>query len=119
MAISKEETKFWHSFIQAVEAQPREASSLRGRSGLAHPIVALGIDESRHRVVIVSGEPDARSAVMAYADIQAALPSEKVVMARPAPVNLALVATMLSEVIGKTSFSTEELKWFGQNSADA
>jgi hypothetical protein len=113
-----QKSAFWNSVIRAVEAEPREVSTLKGASGFTHPVVALGVDESRRRVVIISGEPDARSAAMAHADIQAAMPSVKVIMARPAPINLAQAALLLSGMLGKTSINANDLKLLSENSEE-
>jgi hypothetical protein len=109
---------FWNSFIRAVEAEPRYAESLRGYSGLAHPVVALGVDETRRRIVVVSGESDARYAAMAQSDIQAAMPSVKVVAARPIAVNLAEAAQALSTLMGKETINISEFQTLTEKSDD-
>lgn len=38
--------QFWSNIIRAVEAEPQNANSISGRSGLDHPVVATGLDES-------------------------------------------------------------------------
>jgi len=91
---------FWHTFLRAVETEVREAQTVRGASGFVHPLLAVGVDETRRRTVIISGESDARTAALAQADIQAALPSTKVVMARPVPVNLRVGAMLAREMAG-------------------
>jgi hypothetical protein len=101
---------FWKSFIRAVESDAREVESIRGASGLSHPVIAVGVDEARHRIIIISGEPDARSAAMAHADIQAAYPTMKVVLARPIPFNLAVIAAFISKEIGKLSLGWDDLQ---------
>lgn len=118
MPETDKKSQFWNSFIRSVEAEPRDAKSLRGASGLIHPIVALGVDEARRRVVIISGESDARYAAMAHADIQAAMPSIKAVMARPVAVNLAEVARALSKVIGKRTIGPDEFRLMDEHSEE-
>jgi hypothetical protein len=115
--------EFWNSLIRAVEAEPKQVSSIQGKSGLVHPVVALGVDDSRKRVVIISGESDPRVAAMAQTDIQSSMPSVKVVMARPAPINLGGIAKILTNVLGRTTFSLdlERNKWIemGQEEMEA
>jgi hypothetical protein len=106
---------FWNNIIRAAEAEPREANSLRGASGFPHPVVALGVDESRRRVVIVSGEGDARSAALAQGDIQAVMPSAKLIMVRPVAVNLGFASKILREVIGRVQLHQSDLDWIGQH----
>lgn len=106
MSVSDDQkAQFWNGVIRALEAEPREVRSLRGKSGLSHPVVAVGIDEQRRRAVVISGEPDARAAAMAAADIQASLPDTRVVMARPAAVNLAPLAKAISDLVGRTELN--------------
>jgi hypothetical protein len=112
----RSKSPFWNSIIRAAEAEPREANSLRGASGFSHPVVAMGVDESRRRVIIISGEGDARSSVMAQGDIQAAMPSVKVVMVRPVAVNLGFAARFLAERIGRVVLHQSDVDWLGQNS---
>jgi hypothetical protein len=61
-ASPEKKLSFWHSFLRAVETEPKDVKSLSGASGLSHPLVTLGIDEKRRRVVLVSGESDPRAA---------------------------------------------------------
>ena len=105
---------FWKGIVRAVEAEPREVTSVHGASGLVHPVVALGADEQRKRVVIISGEPDGRSAAMAAADIQAKLTGYQVIMARPAAVNLAPLAKKLAQRIGHSLINQADMKWFSE-----
>jgi hypothetical protein len=118
MAGPDKKTQFWKSFLHAVETEPRDVSVLIGSSGLSHPVVALGVDDKRRRVVIISGEPDARVAAMAHGDIQASMPSIKVIMARPAAVNLGAVAQLLAQLIGKTSIGQEQINWLAEHKED-
>lgn len=108
---------FWNTLLRAVETEPRSVDSIQGASGFFHPVVALGVDEKTRRVVLISGEGDARSAALAYGDIQAALPSIKLLMARPAPLNLGLAAQIVSELIGRVQIGPRELKWFENEEA--
>ena len=110
-----QKSEFWNNIIRAAEAEPRKATAIQGASGYSHPIVAVGVDESRRRVVMISGESDARSAALAQGDIQAAMPSVRVVMARPLAINLGQVAKIISEVLGKVSIGQNELKWMSEN----
>lgn len=115
MSSKEEKSEFWNNILLAVETKPRDVKSILGASGYSHPVVALGIDENRKRAVMISGESDARSAALAQGDIQAAMPSVKVVMARPLAVNLGLAATLISGLIGKTNIGQEEIEWIGKN----
>ena len=110
-----QKSEFWHNFIRAAEAEPRVATSIQGLSGFSHPVAAVGVDERRRRVIMISGESDARSAALAQGDIQAAMPSVKVVMARPLAINLGQLAKVISEVLDKTKIGTQELKWMTEN----
>ncbi len=102
--------EFWETFLRAVETCPHDVGEIKGASGLVHPVVALGTDEDRRRLVVVSAEPGARAAALAQADIQAAVAPVQVVMARTAPVNLAIAAEALSELCGSTSWGTDQFQ---------
>ncbi len=108
-------SEFWKNVLRAVEADPRPALSIRGASGFSHPVVSVGVDEKRRRVVVISGESDARSAALAHGDIQAAMPSLKVMMARPAVINLGEAARVFTEILGTVSIGAKELQWFSEN----
>lgn len=102
--------QFWRSFLKAVETEPRDAREIRGASGFVHPLLGVGVDEARGRTVIISGDPDARTAALAQADIQSALPSTRVVMARPVAINLRAFAISLIERVGATRITLESLQ---------
>lgn len=106
--------EFWKSFIRAVEADPKEPRPLRGASGLIHPVIALGLDEKRRRLVIISGEPDARTAAMAQADIQATMPFMNVIFGRPAPINLAIIAQVVLETFGSLNLGQSDIQKLGE-----
>ncbi len=115
MAKDNVKSEFWKSVLRAVEVEPRSALSIRGASGFSHPVVSVGVDEKRRRVVVISGESDARSAALAHGDIQAAMPSLKVMMARPVVVNLGEAARIVSEILGRVSIGQKDLQWFSEN----
>ncbi|MGD0384492.1 MAG: hypothetical protein ABSA77_13305 [Thermoguttaceae bacterium] len=114
--MAKEDAKsdFWNIILRAIEVEPISATSIRGASGFSHPIVSVGVDEKRSRVVVISGEPDARSAALAYNDIQAAMPSLKMIMAHPVAVNLGEVARIASEMLGRVSIGQREFQWLNE-----
>jgi hypothetical protein len=106
---TEEHKRFWDNVLKAAEADPRTEGSIRGASGIYHPAVALGVDESRKRLLIVSAEHDARTAAMAQIDIQSALDGVQVLVVRPVAVDLSEVAKSISESLGRTVFTTEDL----------
>lgn len=81
-------TAFWDSFVRAVGATPHEVRHIQGASGIRHPVVAAGIDSGQRRLVIISFEPDARSAALMQADIQSVLKSIQIIVARPVTLSL-------------------------------
>src|SRR5947209_13689476 len=76
-------TAFWNNFIRAVEAQPQEAVSLTGASAIPHAVAGVGLDRSRHRLVVISCEDGAREAAFVQADLQSAFKSIQVIVVRP------------------------------------
>jgi len=109
--VATDETKrFWNSLLTAVDAEPRTETSIRGASGIYHSAVALGIDKSRKRLLMISAEHDARTAAMAQIDIQAILTGFQVLVARPIAVNLGEAAKSIREALGRSIFTLEDLK---------
>ncbi len=91
---------FWRTFLSAAEAEPIEAKTMVGASGFEHRLLAAGVDRTRKRLVLVSSEADARIAALAQADIQSAAREYRVVGARPIALNLAAVASLITDSIG-------------------
>lgn len=116
MTADPSKQQFWDSFLLAVETEPREPREIRGASGFVHPVLAIGVDEKRSRTVIVSGDFDARMASLAQADIQAAKPSTKIVMARPVGINLQTFASSLVGYLGTTRMPMSFFKAFSSES---
>ncbi|MEO6392097.1 MAG: hypothetical protein ABIP75_09620 [Pyrinomonadaceae bacterium] len=76
---------FWHGLLRAVEAEPVGFNSILGGSGLRHTVVAAGIDPSRRRMVLVSGEADPNQAALALADLQATFRAIQILLIRLEP----------------------------------
>lgn len=103
------EAGIWRSVMRAIQAVPEDVSELKGASGLSHPMLAVGVDDSRRRLILVSGEHDARAAAFAQVDIQAAAPDLSVVVTRPLAVDLASAASHLADMIGSPVLDIVEL----------
>jgi hypothetical protein len=70
-----------------------------------HPALLVGVDDIRRRIIVISRDPEPRSAALSQSDIQAANPDYRVVVARPiainfAPVAAAIVAPAGTDVLG-------------------
>ncbi len=102
--------RFWRTFITALEAEPREGDGLQGQSGFSHPVVGLGVDNARKRLVVVSGEADPRVASLAQTDIQASMPDIQVVMARPVILSLAAAARTIEAWFGELGLTRHKLE---------
>jgi hypothetical protein len=98
---------FWQNLLRALEAEPHQASLVRGVSGLEHPIIAAGIDKNRRRLLLVSGEHDARSAAIAQLDIQRVVESIQVIVMRPIAINLAPLAKQIMGFLGGANVSPD------------
>lgn len=104
------QSEFWKNILGAVETEIRDVKHIQGASGYSHPVVAVGVDEGRRRVVMISGESDARLAALAQGDVQVALPSVKVIMARPLAINLGIFAKAVTDFIGKLKVTSDDLE---------
>jgi hypothetical protein len=103
-----EDRAFWDGVIRAAGAEPREARLIRGISGLEHPVAGVGVDEDGRRLVVISTAPEARSAAMAQADIQATMQNVQVVVARPVVVDMAAFAKELGAALGRPEIGSED-----------
>ena len=73
-------TAFWKNFIRAVEAEPQEAVALAGASAIPHSVAGVGLDRSRHRLIIISQEENEHEAAFVQADLQSAFKSIQVIV---------------------------------------
>ena len=104
-----EQKSFWFNVLKAVEADPKAATSIRGASGIVHTVVAIGVDEGRRRLLVISGEHDARTAAMTQIDIQAALEHTQVLVARPLALDCTVLAKGIVQVTGRDTFAPGEM----------
>jgi len=103
--------EFWDAVIRGLEAEPREPRDVHGISGLVHPVLGIGVDDKRGRLILVSSEHDARTAAMMQADVQATVDHHvNVLVARPVVINLSSVAQTLIEQFGDPVLSAEQFQ---------
>jgi hypothetical protein len=88
----KDQVRLWSSFSSAVGTELRPATTIRGVSGLDHPVQAIAVDDKNKRVLIISAEQNARVAALMQGDVQATMPDVKVLVARPVVVDLGVIA---------------------------
>lgn len=101
---------FWDAIVRGLEAEPRGAGTVRGVSGLDHPVLAIGVDDKRGRLILVSADHDARSAAMMQADVQATLnPSVSVLVARPVMIDLPSIAKVLTDYFGGANVLPDQI----------
>lgn len=82
----------WGAFCRALGTEYRDTKEIRGASGLAHPVEAIGVDDKNKRIVLVSSEFNPRISALMRGDVQATLPGMRVLVARPLAVDLAHAA---------------------------
>ncbi|MDE2230230.1 MAG: hypothetical protein KGL11_14475 [Alphaproteobacteria bacterium] len=105
---------FWRNFLKVVGTEPRSAATIVGSSGITHPVLAIGADDTRKRLVVISDEHDARAAAMIQVDIQNTLPGVQVVVARPIAFALPMIARRLIESLGLTTITPEVFQRLGK-----
>jgi hypothetical protein len=112
--MTDEKRAFWDNFLRAVETEPRPTPRIYGASGIQHSVLALGVDDARKRLVIISGDHDARASAMMQTDIQSTLPGTHVVVARPIAVGLPIIAQRIIEFAGMSKISAAQLGAWNQ-----
>jgi hypothetical protein len=117
-ATAEQKQQFWRSFILAAQAEPREALEIKGASGLTHSVVAIGVDDIRRRIIMISSEPHPKAAALAQADIQAANSSYQVILARPVTINFARFAAALAVFLGSDTLHTDDFSRLHQAASD-
>jgi hypothetical protein len=111
-SISSGQTKFWENLLRAAQVRSIEPQALRGASGQYHDVIALGLDEIRKRVIVVSAEHDARSAALVQYDIQPALTGYQVLTLRPVALSIPKLAQAIQTVLGSAVLTEEIMKNF-------
>lgn len=110
-----ENSEFWKNLLKAADASPVPARPIRGASGQRHEALALGIDDNKKRIVIVSGEHDARSAALVQYDIQAAIQGYQVITIRPAAVSMSKFAQALKVLRGSPQLDDKTMELLGKD----
>ncbi|TIO54792.1 MAG: hypothetical protein E5X98_21595, partial [Mesorhizobium sp.] len=85
----------WESFSKALGAEYRPAKEIQGASGLTHEVQAIAVDDKGNRVILISADPNSRTAALMRIDVQATMPDAKVLVARPLAVDLAFAARFM------------------------
>lgn len=108
--IDKDQTRLWSSFSAAVGTELRPARTIRGVSGLEHPVQAVAVDDKNKRVLIISAEQNARVAALMQGDVQATMADVKVLVARPVVVDLGVMARQLFKTVEDARININEFK---------
>jgi hypothetical protein len=95
----------WNKIVQALEAEFVNVPSIRGMSGLYHPVYGLGKDERRRRLIVIVAETSGRNAALVQSDVQALMPEWSVMALRP---SAGIILPLLAE------FITESEHWSSQ-----
>ena len=66
-----------------MEAEPQDAVTITGASAISHCIAGVGLDRSRHRLIVICCDEDERAAPFVQADLQSAFKSIQVIVVRP------------------------------------
>ena len=119
MAIEElDKTLIWKTFSQAVGAELRENTTIRGVSGLDHAVQAIAVDDKTNRVIIVSAEASPRMAALMQVDVQATIPGSKVLVARPVAVDISNLARKMLEPFGISYIELARAKAYLDNLKD-
>ncbi|MCD2325339.1 hypothetical protein LQ953_15055 [Sphingomonas sp. IC-56] len=107
-----DQRRIWKTFSEAIGAELREATQIKGASGLDHEVQAVAVDDKTNRVIVVSAEANPRVAAMMQVDVQATLPKAKVLVARPISVDVSGTMRRLLEPLGITQIDIAKGKQF-------
>jgi hypothetical protein len=107
-----EKRYFWQSFSKALGAELREYPVIAGASGLQHPAEALAVDDKGNRLIIFSSEPNPRVAALIHGDIQATMPSVRVLVARPVIFDLGVMVRQYFGSVSKAKIDLAKLFTF-------
>ncbi|MWD26073.1 hypothetical protein E0K89_001105 [Aquicoccus sp. SCR17] len=91
----KENISIWETLCSALGTEYRDTREIVGGSGLVHPIEALGVDEKRKRLILISSESNPRVAALLRGDVQATVPGLRVMVARPMAIDISHIARKL------------------------
>jgi hypothetical protein len=90
----------WEPFLKAVSVAPSTETTIVGKSGVRHDILAIGADEKQRRLALIVPAPSGRDAALVQSDIQHANPDWHVIVARPVGIGIHQLAAGLSEYFG-------------------
>ncbi|MBI2186158.1 MAG: hypothetical protein HYU37_03415 [Acidobacteria bacterium] len=99
----------WNVILRALDTEPRSVHQIRGASGFPHHVLALGVDERRRRLIIISPEADPRVAAIIQADIQALDSSIHVLTARPILLDMGDFGRVIAESARTKEVSREQM----------
>lgn len=101
--------EFWKRLIIALGAEPRDATTIRGVSGIDHKILGLGVDDKRNRIVLISADNDPRVAALMQVDVQATISGSRVLVARPIVFGLPMLAKAIIDTFGTPEVDIKRL----------
>src|SRR5215831_7410860 len=89
----KDRPEFWDGVLRVAGTEPRTAKEIGGASGVRHGALAIGVDDTEKRIVVISAEGEAYGAALAQADIQSATLDYRVIVVRPLIVSVGDIAS--------------------------
>jgi hypothetical protein len=110
MSAKQELAGVWDGVLRAVGTEPRPVREIKGQSGVTHHLLALGVDDTRNRVVVITDEPTPRHAAMMQVDLAATMEGTRVSVARVIPFDLPTIARGLVTQFGGIGTAFKELK---------
>jgi hypothetical protein len=103
-------TSIWGAFGRALGAEPRTSRTIRGVSGLDHLVEGISVDDKGNRVIVFAAEPNPRVAALMQVDIQATMPTARVLVARPIAFDFAAIARGLVQQVGQPEIDFVQVK---------
>ncbi len=105
----EDQSRIWRSMSKALGADLREHKSIQGISGIEHPVQAIAADDKGRRLIVFSAEPNPRVAALMQVDVQAAMPGNRVLVARPIVFDLGHMSRQIFDIVGTSNFAMSDI----------
>lgn len=108
-------THFWEALIEGIGFRPLKEMHLSGKSGHIHSFNAIGVDDHKKRLLLLSSEIEPKITALVAQDIALQYPEYHVLTARPVPFDIQQFASTVSALFGSSEFDLDSFTATIQN----